>query len=467
MVKAKIDSSSIFKKSIELYLHTKEEHVPFYKLANARKVGEIILQNEALMNTYIELPIFKPVVEWLKKDKIRFKKIIFVSTNQNESVQERFRRNDTFHYARILEQWIKRQTIESKDKQKKLYDEIEHIEIENSPFDYEQMWNFFQQKLKKHVKPKDEVYMLLQTGIDAVNFGILNEIYNITTNFIYLAKPDSSNLVSPIPLAQKYVKSSNQKLMNKLMEHYLFDAVKDADFNEKTNLLSEYVIECFHFRFKEATAVLQKLIVTDQENKQFYRKLEQEQENSKTKEKICYLSAKIRLLKQNNTTDFLNRIFTLSENMLKNEVTAITGINFSKQMNDSKSEWEKKMKEYPVKNGKKVQDFLKEYKINDKNLLNTEKINRYVLLALLEFENQFGENPGKYTSLIQLSKAIQPLAELRNDVTHNLQSVTMEEINENAPENDILALFKQADAYYGIENFWIFSEIETKLKEMV
>jgi hypothetical protein len=164
-----------------------------------RKGGLLIKANLQKLKNHLKYPIINPFLEYLKNsDAPTFERIYLVATNQNKDIAKDFYDLDTIHFAEIL-----KETLPGKYKfgnQSK----IEIIEVKDNVVFIDSMFKFFSDRFKLKLNPVllgfDEIHILNQGGIDAINYGLLiNALYLYTDKIRLYNINEKNNQCTPLP----------------------------------------------------------------------------------------------------------------------------------------------------------------------------------------------------------------------------------------------------------------------------
>ncbi len=431
----------------------KSRHV----FAAMRESTELLKDRPDTMG-WMEYPICKPAVEYVKEEEAVIDRLIFVVTDQiNDPAVEPYHiKGDSTFAADIIQAKIEQDFP-------LLVKNFEKISVTKNPADFSFMYDFFDQKLENSAYAFEEdkpVYLLAQGGIDGTNFSLTLKCIEKYPNLIQLSKPDGHPFAIVENTPQKFRNNYSKQRILKSLATYQYLAVTDEAYTEPMEKLAEFAFSCLSFDFVRARSCTKVLHKADNAQRGFYKRLDRHlvsMEKSQPRLREMYLSAKMAFT-QGNYADFLIKIFSLSENVVKPEIHQRLGVEA--KFGKDQTAW---------KDAINAQDGLKEYLMahhqgyKNPNFWNMGWIIRW-----------FAEVKGQPSNYLPLHSQFVALRNHRNAIAHSLEGINKATIWESLlmekkgeTENPIKDFFADLDAYFGVEGMGIYDEINAAIREML
>lgn len=178
-----------------------------YLIDLPRENGEKLNVNADLYLPYLDFPILKPVVGYLKEKKEIIDAICIVFTNQQDA-EERYRKNDTVFFKELIKKWIIEEIPEIKV--------FEYAVLEKA-FETDFQYTSFSTFLKSFdIEMYNQAFLLPQGGIDQIN-------QSLTLQLIQLFKGK---------LTQLSVNEDGHVFTNQFPSLFLHDLTKKAVENQ-------------------------------------------------------------------------------------------------------------------------------------------------------------------------------------------------------------------------------------------
>lgn len=393
-----------------------------YLIDLPRENGEKLNVNADLYLPYLDFPILKPVVGYLKEKKEIIDAICIVFTNQQDA-EERYRKNDTVFFKELIKKWIIEEIPEIKV--------FEYAVLEKA-FETDFQYTSFSTFLKSFdIEMYNQAFLLPQGGIDQIN-------QSLTLQLIQLFKGK---------LTQLSVNEDGHVFTNQFPSLFLHDLTKKAvenqlnrfDFGAAAQLIMDkeplkniciYLDLRLNMKHKEAFGymgtnhkVFKDFLCKDQ-LKKLSKAWEKNGITDKEKGKIRLfdtISRAQHLTIQNNYGEALIRLFTVFENLFAVhldtnywEEFSILNLHLSKYRNDKplqKAEWEKRLNELDsclISHLKALQ-------------IRYEEPNRWAFQEIYMFmkENKGIDDGFDLNEIKKFVELIEKLAGQRNSIAHN------------------------------------------------
>lgn len=437
-----------------------DRHV-FKGLRNATR----ILKDKAEHLDQLTYPISRPAIKFILRRESQIDRLIFVVTDQekNPDIEPYQLKGDSVFAADIIQQLISRD-FPAKVKQ------FEKLLVERNPANFSYMYSFFNQKLAEEAYREIEnhqVYLMAQGGIDGTNFSLTLNCIEKYPHLLQLAKPDGFLKAVVEDTPQKFrINFSKQRILRALKKYQYLGVAEEA-YTDTIEKLAEFAFSCLSFDLDRAEDCTESLHQLDHERRDFYKLLDRYLDSLSGKQQLpnrlreMYLSAKMRL-EQGNYADFLIKIFALSENMLKPRVKELIGVDPSYRVNPSNQRWKSTIDAHEG-----LSDYLIAYCNSYK------KPSFFTMAGVIKWFAETQDTPSDY---LQFHERIVALREHRNMIAHGLDGVNRSTIvqslgsteREPAEGQDALSQFLlDLDAYFEVEGFGIYDEINSHIQQML
>ncbi|MBK9639533.1 MAG: hypothetical protein IPO63_17645 [Bacteroidetes bacterium] len=415
--------------ALDLQYH---EETDSYSLKNPRSIGSFLNKSDqpkALLD-FLQYPIIKPAIDYVIKQGFQINWIVFVVTNQVDA-PEKFNKFDTFFYGILLEQLIKRDysTYLSANS------EFVNLPVERSIVYLDSMYDFFNDYFKKdnHFKAfqdTDKIFYLGQGGVDALNTGLLLNLIEYFPNLVQLQKSSGSELAIPLVFTDKFRKG----LRIKQYINSISQALKQYDYSLSKTIvnkgsvefyLSVFALSRIHLDFSSAINHLQQLYILDLNNRD--KLMEWEQEITSTNagfniQKELFMSAMIQF-KQGAYSDYLWRLFTLEENLLKPQLEQKLNGKIEYNTKTNHASWA-----MLIEKNEELKKYLTDLHIGPGFKLNYSTPNRVVFRQIYNY--YFPENSAdRPENMTRILDSLSALSGLRNDIAHSMKGIALDEIN--------------------------------------
>lgn len=434
-----------------------------FHLANNVEGAEFMSNHFDEIFDLIDFPIIIPAIDYVLTKHNEINKLILVSTNQqrNDDVSDYHKRKDTYKLAKVLNQYIKKRYGH---KVQKIKDSI----VSNNIIYHDSMFDVFARNIANdpfRFQQDDVLYLFAQSGIDAINTALLLNCIEQYPQTVQLNKPENSPVAFPLTFPKKFYKRLLKGKVFHALENFNYSAIFDLNYSPETNFISRYAFARMTFDFDGAKEQLAQLCTIDESNRNFYTNLlvNLDFKDTGLNGKIVemYLSAKV-LLKRYAYSDFLVRIFTITELILKPKVTELLNGDFEYSLNDDHKVWNDLLAA-----NTELMEYLSTSAYGAKYQLKYKEPNKFVYKAIIDFNNK--KNGITDESFDNLFKSLLELTYLRNKVAHGLVKVNEADINQalKKTKSNLTQFITAADKYFGIEGMGDYEKINDCIKLLV
>jgi hypothetical protein len=427
-------------------------------LVSARADGKKILNNWEKCSPFLELPMIYPTVRWILDIYDTIDLVYLITTDQEKAkvnVEPRHLGLDTIHFAEIIKNYLSARFPKQIGKIKTI---IITDNIVFSDLIYEKFRTDIKEDsaLKKLNKSDISAFVFTQGGIAGINNALLIAVTELFPKVNHLTKPEGF----AEPINSKFPYLFRQNIMTEkikyAIENFEYGVLSNFNYSNLCNCLGDYAYHRLHFDFRQARKSLARY--EDGEERYFIANCVNDtrliEEDMGNKNKEWYITCKIKL-QQKNYSDFLLRIFNLSENILKPQVQNILGGTFKFSSRDNHKEWNNLI----VAAG--LESHLNSV-IQDGSQLKFNYPNRYAYKAIFDHMADAAEVK-KYNELIE--PGLSKLVVLRNSAGHNLDGVSINDIEEELQKVGltIAGFIDNLDAYFDVTGFEHFDKINAVL----
>lgn len=435
-----------------------------------RLAGLIVREHYSFFRPIVDLPLIRPVLENLKAKAVQIDLIMLVYTDQqkgfdNQQVKAYNYNNDTLYFADIIQRYIKEDDYFNQTE----FDEfVIQEEVTNVDFQYD----FFEKQNKDLFLYKEteieHVYLLPQGGIDQINQALtLKLIVHFKEKVIQFQNAEglAGSSVYERKFPENFLNELNKPKIQKHLDFYDFGMIDEKiHSNRSVYSLAHYATKRLNLEYNLIVSKLKTTTGLD---------LPIPKSDDYEKLKDLYFATKI-YKKQKKYGDFLWRMFTIGENLFKIQIEQKYTINFKQVFrtapNLSKAEKRKKIKE-------NYQNLLKQLGTNGNllNYLNSSPHSYhltldqparwdYFFIYLFLFKPQNDD----YALQKRVFEKIETLTKKRNELAHDLKSVSAKDINEVLDKNyGIEGLLRDLDQILQIQNFGIYDQIKTEIEKLL
>lgn len=239
-------------------IHTKSINNYIYP-SSPREDGLNILNQIHDFIPFIQLPLIEPVVNNLYQHYHSPQNLLFpilIATDQPESNPMPYRKNDTLHYAHIIQKYLTSKYQIPEDNFTLHLVSIPELNL------YDQMYDYFQQhNTVFEILPPFKIFFLPQGGIDAINTTLmlfLNENYS-SIHQLYI---DENQHILELSFPIKF----KLKLIEKLIENNDYHALMNINFissNFQLKELLQHISNALNYNFQSNTFLHSKYNIPD------------------------------------------------------------------------------------------------------------------------------------------------------------------------------------------------------------
>ncbi|MDD3687975.1 MAG: hypothetical protein PHE56_14595 [Bacteroidales bacterium] len=434
----------------------------FY-LANNVDGADFIINDFDKLYNQIEFPIIIPAIEYVLAQHKEINKLILVSTNQEKiaDVSDYHKRKDTFKLAKLLNQYLRKKYGSKVAKIKDCY-------VNDNIIYHDSMFDAFAKKLADHpfkFQLDDSVYLFAQSGIDAINTALLLNCIEQYPQTVQLNKPESSPVAFPLTFPKKFYRRLLKGKVLHALENFNYAAIIDLNYSPELNAISKYAFSRMAFDFDGAKEQLAQLCTIDEGNRSFYTNLmvylDFKESDLQGKIVEMYLSAKV-LLKRYAYSDFLVRIFTITEIILKPRVIKLLNGDFDYTPNDDHKAWNELLAANP-----ELLEHLSKSAYGANFQLKYKEPNKFVYKAIIDYFNK--KNGIADDSFNSFFNHLLELSFLRNKVAHGLIKVNEADINQALKKikSNLEQFIGLADKYFGVEDMGDYEKVNSHIKLMI
>jgi len=435
-----------------------------YCLAEVRDGSQFLLDGLDHFIDNIQLPIAEPALKYALDKHAFIDNFILVSTDQgNEKfVDEHHKKNDTCITAKLIEKWLlKRYRMQ--------IGRIVHKIVHSNVIYYDDMYSLFDENFKNRevfdFDRTDDIILMAQSGIDAINMALLLNCIQYYPQSIQLHKPENTDRASELNFPHKFHRNLKRVRLTNLLENYNYAAIAELEYNKASVLYASYAYSRLIFDYDEAARYLQELSDFDKRNESIYHSdlTNLQLKSEKERQKEIYLSAKI-LLKQKAYSDFLVRMFSLFEILLKPDIEEYLGgkIIYSEPNHE---DWNALIQ----KNTELVK-YLDSRKFG-KSKLNYSSPNKHAYKAIRNYfinKNQSGKDD-KEKKFDLLFRNLGALSDLRNQSVHYGMKININDIENKlmAIKSSLHKFIELADNHFKIKDTGVYMDINIHMRKLL
>jgi hypothetical protein len=367
--------------------------------------GLLIKTNLQKLKNHLKYPIINPFLEYLKNsDAPTFERIYLVATNQNKEIAKDFYDFDTIHFAEILKEILpEKYKFGNQSK-------IEIIEVKDNVVFIDSMFKFFSDRFKLKLNPVllefDEIHILNQGGIDAINYGLLiNALYLYTDKIRLYNINEKNNQCTPLQFSFQFGLEQEKGRIKLAMERYDYSYIKSTSIGGDLNHWAAYAEARLNFDFDKADKHLVKLSLDNRKEQEFEREdINSIKKNTLLLTNELYWNAWIKY-KQESYVDFIQRFFRIVEQYAQQKALSYMD-GFEYNPNKEHPKWHLKITEYLEKNENQgLKNFLEGCVLDAGQKLELKYANIPVFMHILKYYNQ---------EEFDFINRIEPLSKIRN-----------------------------------------------------
>ncbi len=303
----------------------------------ARRMADYLLSEPSRFDkakAHLLFPIIKPCLDKLKSEGQIPERIILVVTDQPEEVGD-FHYGDTVSSGQVLSKLLTA-------KYKIQAGAFKTFSVKENVNFLDSMYALFESRSTmspfNELKSFDNVLLLNQGGIDAINFGLLfAAIKAYGKTLMQLCVDERTETCYEIGFVQQSLAQSERQKAKAFCERFAYSALETLELDTAIGTIGRYAAARLHFDFDAARTYLKELMapqyitfVAGQ-----IAQLSQVQEDDRALLKELYINAKIHYL-QAAYVDFLLRFFRIIE-----ELSRVSATNHIGLANYDNRNWDK------------------------------------------------------------------------------------------------------------------------------
>lgn len=398
-------------------------------LSQPRTAGELILEYYETLLPILHFPLLQPVVDFLKKKKIKLDHILLLCTDQKEEynaglVKPKDYQNDTLYFGEIVSRFLQGYLSLTKEQV-----EMYHVTKEVTNMDY--LYTHFADKASRFfsIDPYeiDKIYLLPQGGIDHINQAFTLKLIQQFGEKVMQLQQAEAQEPKQLNFPRLFLNDLYRQRRLQHLHDFEFGLLADSipkGYKELTvaKRLANWANLKLHLNYKELTSALQGL--ESKIEPDFINWLQNESKDSplerlKTLWVMCYIQ-----YQQGNMSDLIWRLFTIAENLFKILTEQLLGWPDTKDFYDGKAR------------GGRNENWEKFLGVENVEILRKEGVfidnpNRYAykILFFHHYTKMMQDDTEEYGNYLQISAAIELMTLLRNKLAHEMRAVDVVEIN--------------------------------------
>lgn len=417
-----------------------------------RSAGKTLWENYKSEKAHFSLPILGQSLDMLQKQNIRIDTLWLFYTDQPETAGS-FRDGDSVYTVKIVKRLILERYGNS-------VGEISLIPIQGQPNNYDEMYRFYENRIKNPPEPYSNAFVSVSGGIPACNMSLILHAITVFAEKLILLQVDEECTATPRQLRTglELIRNYNRRAMHNMLDLYNFHGaakiLSGTAGDRELRCLANSANCRLMFDFEKSLSEL-KETDTAEFDKEDRRTVEDQIDllNNLVKLKnlhICFgkdcskedcrawfrfqemciaetlASAKIKY-ESGMYIDYLGRIFRIVESVGRLIFEKETGYSSIDRHNDPSSEF----REFgETERGKQFRIYLKKM---------TYEANTLVFTKFISFLKK-KEHKDEYQKILNVFKRLDKLKELRNKsiIAHGFVDITRQRIEEICPGHDDL-----------------------------
>lgn len=389
----------------------------------ARPGGALIRKHLKELKSDLKLPIIDPFLTYLTREgKPDFDLVYLIATNQDAEAVKDFALTDTIHFATVLKELLPGLY---KEAGKSKFDKIGILEVKEGVAYLDNMFTYFNKLLKTKslqvLSNYEEIHILNQGGIDAINYGLLlNSLYLYGNKTRLYNVNERSGLCMPLRFGEQFGYEQEKTKVMQAIKRYDYAFVKSSSISPDVAIWAAYAEARLNFDFDTAHQRLSPLGENHRE-KQVQELMDIEKVRRTTQEltRELYWNAMIKY-KQESYVDFVQRFFRIVEQLAQvKALRYLKGLGYDPE---DHFKWSDKIKTYlnlPENNG--LKDHLENCLVEGGRKLSLESPTIPVFMNILKYYDQ-----SEFNFITQ----IEPLSKIRNKGigAHGFEPVSLKQI---------------------------------------
>lgn len=431
-----------------------------------REGGRIIYENYELFKPVIDFPIIRDFVREIHQKHGVYYLLMVYTDQQKDMDAGKIKRiknylDDTLYFKDIIQRYFQ----EDPAFDMVIFDEYGiETEVANIDYQYRHFREVKSDLFLVEVSHIARIFLLPQGGIDQINHAITLQLLQAYRSKVVLYQKAENDDLRQLRFPQFFLGDLNRQKILKHLSDYDFGMIgRDLIDNDRIEIyhLAQYAHKRLNLQYDDLDKHILKIRRFDLVGLPLSRW-----------EKLTdiYLAAKINY-KQQKYTEFLWRIYTLNENLLRLEVEKVLGVEkegYMVQPDGSKLNFETAL----ARVAPDLPAFVKSHRTPGGKNIDIDKPGRFayrcllpelVRRHLLEMEEE------KLLLYDKMANRLERLSFLRNEVAHNLGAATLQQINntlaKSEPGYNSSKLMDDLHALFGLSSpFGIYDAIKGEIE---
>jgi hypothetical protein len=373
-----------------------------------RKAGQLIKSKLQGFKKSLEFPIINPFLDHLRKNDFPdFDNVFLVATNQKEEDARDFHDLDTIYFAEILKQ-ILPDIYKKQGKQK--IGKIDILQVRENVVFIDNMFKYFNDLFKgrqfESFNSLDEVHILNQGGIDAINYGLLINALYIFGDKVKLYNVNEKNkLCTPLDFGIQFGLEQEKLRIRTALNRYDYSYIKNSNIGGDLSSWATYAEARLNFDFDTADKNLNNIGIANR-NKQIAERedISKIKNNTESLTQELFWNAWIKY-QQESYVDFVQRFFRIVEQYAQQKALSyLKDFNYNPKTDHTR--WHERINQYLDKlENNELREFLENTFLDSGQKLELKTPNIPVFMNILKFFN-----PREYEFIYK----IEPLSKIRN-----------------------------------------------------
>ncbi|PSR06512.1 MAG: hypothetical protein BRD49_00110 [Bacteroidetes bacterium SW_10_40_5] len=448
----KLDSSQLDQEKLEndgITVKPLKNRPDILGLESPREDGGKLIEHFSQVKDALRFPILHSAINYVKQNSQNgLDEVILITTNQQkEHVPEPYWHNDTTAIGDLVKLWINQTSVAKKGCK------VKKLEVTEGVAEYDTMYEGMGERLPKILAKldvnQDQLFLLPQGGIDAINVATLLRCIELFPNTVQLAKPEDQQTAFRLDFPRLFHQNITKHKAEVALSHFDYNALVNLEYSAPVTLLAELGYGLLSLNHQLIDDRCQNLLEQDRNNRAEIKNLigDIQLKNLAFLQELTFLNACIQYQKQ-AYSEFLLKIFTLSENLLKPKVEEMLNGSFAYDPPKHK-QWNNLLAQ-----DSQLKNWLDQQEVNGFRLAHSYP-GKFAYKAILQYYQVLDDELKRFNDWTL------DLAELRNRVAHELKGVTKEEIDRKIPgeQTTIEDYNKLGKAYFNIQDYGIFTKI--------
>ncbi len=282
----------------------------------ARIGGQLFQKYKQQLKDHFSFPIIEPLIRELGKSVNTFSHVILVVTDQDPKTGDKYYNGDTLHFGEIIQDWLKEKGFKTDAFTKKSI-----LKVKKDVVYLDSMFQFFKDHFanNKELADAEEIHLLNQGGIDAVNYGLLlNLLYQHQERVRLYNVNEKNKSCALLDFGNQFGYEQEEVRLLEALQRYDYAALKSMHLlPPDTRKWGAYAEARLHFDFEAARRHLTGISRENRTESDHQKEaLHQIETDNWTKTQELYWNACI-CYQREAYVDFLLRFFRIVEEMYK------------------------------------------------------------------------------------------------------------------------------------------------------